>query len=442
MIKVSVIVPVYNQEKYIERCIDSILAQSLQEIEVILVDDGSTDATADILSHYEQKDERITVLHQQNQYAGVARNHGLQIAKGEYVIFWDSDDYFAVDALEVLYYEIQRWDADICVGDAVKMDLHRGSEEEKVFLHWDRIPEKRPFNIHDIPQYIFNFAKNYPWNRLYKRSFLVENNLQFSKLKQSNDVFFVMKAFVLADKITVTDKIIVYYQFRNAGSLSGNAWKKKENALKAHLEVKDFLVNSGYWDNQDIRCSFINNAFGTISSQFTMVEDPEEYKALFEFYKEKALPALGIADTDIEKMNSEKNKNELSCMLTCDAEEYIFKQYMYFLRKSRQYRDRTVQLKSRLKKSHSRIAEQKEKIELQKDRIGGKNERIQKQNEKIQKQKERIQRQSEKLQQQSEKLQSQSGQIRRQGKKLQSQQELLDRKLVKAALKVQNIFLG
>ena len=126
MIKVSVVVPVYNQEKYLERCLDSILAQTLKEIEIILVDDGSTDATPQILNRYQQQDERITVLHQQNLYAGVARNNGLKSAQGEYVIFWDSDDYFPEDALEALYDEIKKQDADICVGEAVKMDVYTG----------------------------------------------------------------------------------------------------------------------------------------------------------------------------------------------------------------------------------------------------------------------------------------------------------------------------
>ena len=138
--KISVIVPVYNQEKHIGRCLDSILGQSLEDIEVILVDDGSTDSTPEILRSYQQKDPRITILQQQNLYAGVARNNGLAAAQGDYAIFWDSDDYFAEDALESLYREIIETDADICVGNATKEDVQTGIVRERCYLNWNMIP--------------------------------------------------------------------------------------------------------------------------------------------------------------------------------------------------------------------------------------------------------------------------------------------------------------
>ncbi len=434
MIKVSVVVPVYNQEQHIERCVDSILAQSLREIEVILVDDGSTDSTADILSCYEKKDERIIILHQQNQYAGVARNNGLKIAKGEYVIFWDSDDYFPEDALEALYEESRKCDADICVGEATKMDMSDGTVKENCYINWKRIPDKRPFCINDMPQYIFNFGINCPWNKLYKRDFLESSGLQFSSLKHANDVYFVMKAFVLAERITAVAKTIVYYQFRNSGSLSCNSLNNKESILNAFLEVKDFLVEFGYWENQDIRKSFVNKAFSTLTPRFLMFESFEEYQTLYNFQKEKMLPALEIGESWIGQMYSEKNEYELSCMLSCNAEEFVFKQYIYFLKKSRQFRDRAIEVKDKLKRSNAKILKQKEKIESQ-------NDRIQRQGEKVKKQNEIIHRQSEKVRKQNEKIQRQNEKIDRQSEKIREQQDLLNKKLVRAALKIQNSFL-
>lgn len=440
MIKVSVVVPVYNQEKYIKRCIDSILAQSLQEIEVILVDDGSTDSTADILSEYEQKDERITVLHQQNQYAGVARNHGLQAAKGEYVIFWDSDDYFPEDALEALYNESRKYDADICVGDATKTDVQTGGVREKCYLNWNRIPEKRPFNVEDIPQYIFNFGKNCAWNKLYKKSFLDDKGLWFSKLKQTNDVYFVMKAFVLAERITVVDKVIAFYQFRNSDSLSGRASKIKENILNAFLEVKDFLVESGNWENEGIRQSFVNNVFSLLSFLLTMPDDHEEYREIFYYYKEKILPALEIGADAVEQMYAEKNAYELSCILDCEVDEYIFRQYMYCQRSQLLTRDKLRQMKVKFKRENARRLSQKEKIDSLKQDKEKKTEKIREQREKIEAQRDKIQRQSDKIQRQSDKIQRQSDKIQRQSALIQDQKALLDKKLVRAALKVHNSF--
>ena len=93
-IKVSVIVPVYNAQQYLKDTLDTILGQSLKSIEIICVDDGSSDESLSILKDYQNKDSRLTVLTQQNQYAGVARNNGLNIARGKYVVFWDADDLF------------------------------------------------------------------------------------------------------------------------------------------------------------------------------------------------------------------------------------------------------------------------------------------------------------------------------------------------------------
>lgn len=461
MVKVSVVVPVYNQEKYIERCIDSILAQSLQEIEVILVDDGSTDSTPDILRRYEQNDERITVLHQQNQYAGVARNNGLKAAQGEYVIFWDSDDYFSLDALESLYNESKKYDADICVGETTKMDMYDGSVKEHCYLNWSRLPDKRPFNVNDFPEYIFNFGINCPWNKIYKRAFVESSKLQFSSLKHANDVYFVMKAFVLAEKITVVDKNIVFYQFRNTGSLSCNSLNNKESILKAFLEVKDFLRESGYWENEKIRQSFVNKAFSSLAARFPMFDNREEFKILYNYQKKEVLPALEIGEACVEQMYSEKNAYELSQMLSCDADEYIFKQYVYYQNKTQQYKDKAFKIKDKLKKVNDKnqrqnekilnlkqekenknevIKKQREKIETRDNKIQRQTEKIQKQSEKIQRQNEKIQRQSEKIEKQSEKIQRQTEKIEKQSEKISSQKALLETKPVKVALKIHSLY--
>ena len=114
-VKVSVILPVYNVEKYLKECLDSILNQTLQEIEVICVDDGSTDRSLEILREYEKKDKRVIVLTQENKGAGAARNKGLAIAKGEYLSFLDSDDFFASGMLEEAYRRCVEKKAQICV---------------------------------------------------------------------------------------------------------------------------------------------------------------------------------------------------------------------------------------------------------------------------------------------------------------------------------------
>ena len=115
MIKVSVIITIYNGEAYLRQCLDSVCSQTLKDIEIICVDDGSTDSSWDILESYRAKDNRFKLYRQQNLYAVTARNNGKSHAVGEYLIFWDCDDFFELNALERMYEEAKSVDADICV---------------------------------------------------------------------------------------------------------------------------------------------------------------------------------------------------------------------------------------------------------------------------------------------------------------------------------------
>ena len=115
-IKVSVIIPVYNTENYLKKCLDSVLAQTLKEIEIICVDDGSTDKSLDIVKRYQEIDNRFIILKQNNQFAGAARNNGLKIARGEYIAFLDADDFYVTNALEQLYEKAKRYKLDFIKG--------------------------------------------------------------------------------------------------------------------------------------------------------------------------------------------------------------------------------------------------------------------------------------------------------------------------------------
>lgn len=394
MVKVSVIVPVYNQEQYLRRCLDSILNQTLQEIEIILVDDGSTDLSLQILKEYESKDERIQVLTQKNQYAGVARNNGLKNATGEYVIFWDSDDYFHENALEALYLEAKTCDADICIGEAVKEDVSSGMIYKNThYVHEKKLPDKRPFNVDDVEEYIFNIANNSPWNKLYNREFIQKNNLQFQDIKRVNDVYFVMMAFVYAKKITVTDQIIVYYQYRNSDSLSHNAVNNKEYIVKAYRKVLDELKKSNVWDNDNIKKSYINKAFSAISSQFSMIDDYEDFAIVFDYFKNYGLKELEIYANPNEKLYFERNELELSNISKLNMDQYVFQMYCYYLNKTNENKNDYLRIKDDLLDLRSRDKDLKEKHRNLKDRFDNLKEKNQKQKETIQSQKELIQKQ-------------------------------------------------
>ena len=216
--KLSVIIPVYNEEKYIQECLDSILNQSFRDIEVICVDDGSTDNTVSILEEISSNDPRVTVIHQKNEYAGAARNRGLLCAKGEYVHFMDGDDWLEKDVYEEWYSIAKDQDVDVCIGFYRSHDMITGKTENRGFS-----PSKDYLcvtNMQENARYFFYNAV-VPWNKIYRRSFLIENNLKFEHIQCANDRSFYFKVVSKAKSIAIIRQRFVNYRMNVPGALTG-----------------------------------------------------------------------------------------------------------------------------------------------------------------------------------------------------------------------------
>ena len=160
MIKVSVIIPVYNVEKFLRDCIESVINQTLSDIEIICINDGSPDNSIDILNEYASIDPRITVISQENRGLSVARNRGMRLAKGKYLYFIDSDDKLLdPDALEVLYTKAEEKNTDILIATSVYYSQLTGKYERRpVHTQVDKLAEEfgdRVFNYHDLDKYLF-----------------------------------------------------------------------------------------------------------------------------------------------------------------------------------------------------------------------------------------------------------------------------------------------
>ena len=186
--KISVIVPVYNSEKYIGTCIESILKQTFSDFELILINDGSKDKSLDILRKYEKKDKRIRVIDQKNMGVANTRNKGIGLAKGEYVTFIDNDDYIDEDYLEQFFKYSDK--QDIVIGGYRRVRL-----DNKELMHL-RLKET------EWSKYTFIT----PWARIFRREFLIKNKIEFFSSPIGEDVYFNLKAYSLTKKI----KIISY----------------------------------------------------------------------------------------------------------------------------------------------------------------------------------------------------------------------------------------
>lgn len=240
--KVSVIIPVYNVEEYLRQCMDSVVNQTLKEIEIICVDDGSTDSSLDILKEYAEKDTRITIIHQQNLHAGVARNAGLAVAKGEYLSFLDSDDFFELNMLEDVYNIAKKEISDICIFQYRNFDneTHKIGEARGININFS---EKKSIKSSELGDKLFVASNPMPWNKLYNKDFFCRENIHFQSLKASNDVGASLTALGCADIITFVPNSYCKYRFNRKNSLKNTRDKNPYDFYSAYKYVYDFLTN-------------------------------------------------------------------------------------------------------------------------------------------------------------------------------------------------------
>ena len=217
-IDVSVVVPVYNTEPFLHQCVDSLLAQTLKTTEFIFVDDGSTDRSLEILENYQRQDDRIRIIRQKNQFAGVARNKGMDAATGKYIIFLDSDDFFEPTMLEEAFECAEKNEAQIVVFNFAWYDNESSVSKEN---HPFDLPEG-VFGADQAGEKLFFRVYAAPWNKLFLRTYIDTLDIHFQPVKKSNDTYFTFSAVALADRIVCLQRYLVHYRINNPLSLQGN----------------------------------------------------------------------------------------------------------------------------------------------------------------------------------------------------------------------------
>ncbi len=361
MIKVSVIVPVYNGEKYIRQCLDSIVNQTLKEIEIICVDDGSTDDSIHILEIYQQADSRIHIVRQQNLYAGVARNTGLDKACGEYVIFWDCDDYFALDALEKMYHKAKKHQADICICDAQDFDSESGDLMTHVYLH-EPLPEIEVFNINQFKLHFYEITSPVTWNKLILRSLMTDEHIRFQNLKHSNDGVGIFTAMSCAKRIVILKEKLIFYRVNRPDSLMGTYGEKMDSIFLAYRQLHQDLEARGLLKDEEIRRSFQNKVLGIWLFTMKYCNQYTQYQQYYNAMKTEHLPAIGLQNPEQGYIFHVENEEKFYHMCEMQPEEYSFWQYQSLSQKNSANRQRVANLRTKNIKLKENIRLQKEKI--------------------------------------------------------------------------------
>ena len=257
-VKVSVIIPVYNSEKSIRKCLDSVLAQTLNEIEIICVDDGATDSSPQILEEYAQKDARVRVIHQENAGAGAARNLGLRMARGEYLSILDADDFFEPEMLALSYQKAKDTNSDIVVFSCNIFDDRLGRFRPCDYsIRQYLLPDKEPFCSFDVKRNVFRLFIGWAWDKLFCTEFIQENGFTFQEQRTTNDMFFVFSAIMKAQRITTMPQVLAHYR-QSEGSLSVTREKSWQCFYEALYALREQLKQWGMYER--FERDFINYA--------------------------------------------------------------------------------------------------------------------------------------------------------------------------------------
>ena len=268
---VSIIIPVYNAEKYLRRCLDSVCGQTLDDIEIICVDDGSTDNSLKILKEYEEKDKRITVLHQENKGQSIARNQGLRISAGEYVWFVDADDYLESNACETLFVYSKLLDLQMCPLIATRHYnnvVRKPSESVNYCLKelYGKVP--KVYDKSHLGDKAFYLCKA-PWATFYSRYFLLDYYIHFinKKLTYCEDVPFFVVCLLKAKRMGMMPLSLYHYCFTLEGSTVAYkcSFSQFKDLIYCFLYILNMLDKLG---NRQLFTLFANSFIKTVLTDF------------------------------------------------------------------------------------------------------------------------------------------------------------------------------
>lgn len=244
MIKVSVIVPVYNSALYLDKCLDSLVNQTLKDIEIIVVNDGSTDNSQEIINKYIKKDKRIVSIVKGNGGLGDARNYGIKKATGKYIGFVDSDDHVDLNMYEDLYKTAEKENSDI-----VECNFY--------WSYKNKLKEDKPKYNYDSKEDIFNNIRVMVCNKIFRKELVIKNKIMFPQGVKYEDILFTYKILPHVNKISYIGKAYYYY-IQRQNSLSNNQNEKTKDIFVLLDEIKKYYKSNNIYNDYKDNIEYIN----------------------------------------------------------------------------------------------------------------------------------------------------------------------------------------
>lgn len=307
---VSVIIPIYNSEKYLEECLDSIINQTYRNLEILLVDDGSTDSSALICDKYAQEDKRITVFHVENGGVGRARNIGLENAKGDYIYFADSDDFFYKEAIESLLSGIEKTGADIAIGDYFLMD-HDGTNIKNPH-EMERIigtEECKVISEETFWKYVTNCnIIVFPQSKLYAGNIWKNNRFKEGMINEDHNALPDIMSCVKS--IVCVNVKLFNYRIHNDSIMHCGVRFKSSDAVVAHIKEIEYLLSKGYTDSCFELCLNAMRIMSEVKRNAVMNEQERQE------FKNRYRNLCGVA-RKLNKMGDKKFKLRSIIFINC-----------------------------------------------------------------------------------------------------------------------------
>lgn len=293
---VTVIVPMFNSERHVRETLDSIAAQTLRNLEVIVVDDGSTDDSIAIVEEFVAHDDRFRLETEAPQgSAGAARNVGLGLAQGAYLAFLDADDLFEPTMLQKLYAKGRAEDADIVMTAFRSFSDATGRREplgRRGRLHAHLLPKTTPFGPEDISDHIFTAPHTTVWNKVFKTEFIRRIGLEFEPVRRSNDAYFNMMALAQAGRLTYVNEPLVNYRASNENSLQGSQSDVDFSWADASRAVAHDLRMLGLYDG--FRRAMIQRVATRSFDRLSKATTPESYAEVYETVRYTLFPEFEV----------------------------------------------------------------------------------------------------------------------------------------------------
>ena len=331
-IKISVVMPIYNAIEYLRTALDSVVSQTLRDIEIICVDDGSTDRSLDVLKDFQKADDRVRIITENNAGPSIARNKGLSRARGEYVIFLDADDFYEPTLLEKLYECAVADELDIVIARFDIYNERKAKFESNISSdHSELFETNNVVTVSEFPDYIFQCTSGYVWNKLYRRSFITDNELSFDpEVRVFEDTYFVMTSIAVASKIGKVREVLMHHRVYSEQTKNRLFKKYYRQVPEIYTKIKDFLMHRGLYI--PLSQSFLNLSASRCYKIYNILWN--DAKAEFwRMYHDTYAERLGWKKAEPEEFESEEVRDFVASVLV-----YTHKQYQKLERKGKKVR--------------------------------------------------------------------------------------------------------